>query len=114
MPTTAITKQTAPGQYPTAWGDLTFAAMDQANGNHFVSTGKELIIVRNDDAAAQTVTVTGSADPFGRTASIQKSINAAGLAIFGPLPSSYWANNSGQIVLTPSSNNLKVAIVTLP
>jgi hypothetical protein len=115
MPTTALTKITAPGRYPSAWTDLTFTAGDAVNGNHFVSTGKEFIIVRNNHATlARTVTIAGSADPFNRTASIVKSVAALGYAMFGPVPASYWANASGQIVLTPETTDIQFAIITLP
>ena len=114
MPTTAITKQAAPRAYPTAWSDLTLAAADATNENHFVASGKDLIIVKNDNAGAQTIEIDGTVDAYGRTVTVTKSIAAGAFAMFGPVPSAYWANSSGQIVLDPSHVDLKIAVISLP
>ncbi len=114
MGTTALTITTALGPYATTGLALPFEAMDLANGNHFVSSGKELLVVRNDDVAAQTITVVSVGGVEGRTGDITAfSIPAAAYAIFGPFPVHGWRNAAGNIEVTPSDVDLKAAVIKM-
>ncbi len=114
MGTTALTITEALGPYATTGLALPFEAMDNVNNNHFVSSGKELVIVRNDDAGAQTVTVTSVGGVEGRTGDITAfSIPIGDYAIFGPFPVHGWRDASGNIVLTPSTATLFVAVIKM-
>lgn len=70
MPRTALTVKTPPGPHPGAiaanGADFTWEVGDNVNGNDFTPTGEELLLVRNDDAGAQTVTITTAPDKFAR------------------------------------------------
>ena len=50
MATTLLTVTTLPGPYDTDGVTPTWDAGDDVNNNHFPSTGKEIVMVRNDDA----------------------------------------------------------------
>lgn len=75
MPNLAFAAQTALtisalkiNNYAVLAGDLnlTPVAMDAVNGNSFVSTGLEVLIFMNTDTVTHTVTITSTADNYGR------------------------------------------------
>jgi hypothetical protein len=119
MPRTVLTPQVVKGPYPGTVAadalDITWAAGDDVNGNEFAFTGRELILVRNDDAAAQTVTFLSSATPqFNRTADITAYSLAAGeYAAFwaGALPG--WVQSGSKFNIDLSDPDLKFAILRL-
>lgn len=115
MPRTNLAKTAAPGGYTDAGVVVTETAIDTVNGNQFVLTGNEIIIVRNTDVAQQTVTVTSVADPYGRTNDITGHAIAAGaLAVFGPFPAIGWKQTDGMLYISGSSANLRVSVIKLP
>lgn len=119
MPRTALTAVQPKGPYPGTVAanalDVAFVASDNVNGNYFVGTGKELILVHNTDAGAQTFTITSAADPYGRTANISAYSLAAGefgMFWLGNLVG--WDQGGGQIYLDSSDANIEYAIVRIP
>lgn len=120
MPRTSFTIINAPGSYlaSIAADDLDFAweAGDVANNNQFASTGKELILVRNDDVGAQTFTIVSIADPqLKRTGDVTDySVGAGEYAIFGPVEAKGWRQTDGNVYINPSDANLFFAIIRLP
>ena len=111
-----ITVQSLVGKYPATplgAGDaaITFQAMELA-GDTFSNTGKEIILVRNDDAGAVTLTITGVVDEKNRTGDIDAySIPAGEYAAFGPFPIQGWNDSNGKLNLTASDVDLKVAVL---
>jgi len=117
MARTALTVTTAPGAYPTAGVALTWDSADASNGNDFVFTGRELILVRNAHAStAKTVTLTSAADPQGRSGDITAESLAAGVVrCFGPFRNKTgWNQSGGKFHLTAEDNNIKFAVIRLP
>lgn len=115
MATTVLVKTAMPGPYGTAGVAITWAAADVANGNHFVHTGKEILLARNDDVGPQTVTVTSENDPQGRTGDITTdSIAASAYATYQKFPVSGWRNTAGNIVIAASDANIFLAVLQLP
>ncbi len=112
----AITVQSLIGKYPATpvsadAADITFAAMELA-GDTFANTGKEIILVRNDDAGAVTLTITSQVDTFNRLGTISAyPIGAGEYAAFGPFPVSGWNDSSGNLNLLASDVDLKVAVL---
>lgn len=45
---------------------ITFTSCDNVNGNSFVATGQEILLVQNTDSATHTFTVSSTADNYGR------------------------------------------------
>lgn len=118
MPRTALPITTATGAYPGTVAanaaDFTWQAGDATNLNSFVSTGAELLLVRNDNASAQTVSVLSVADSFARTGDITSySVDAGEYATFGPFPTAGWRQSDGTVHIDPSHTDLKFAVVKL-
>ena len=102
MARTALTPITPPlsnglTYYPTTplsanSADVVFAAGDATNGNSVaITNGKTLIMARNTDASAQTITIASVADSFGRKGDITTySIGADEIAMFGPFQKPGW------------------------
>lgn len=121
MARTALTAQVPLGPYPTLplaalAAALTWAAVDNVNGNSVKSTGRELVLVNNTDVAAQTVTFASVASsPFNRTGDITTySIPASGFAMFGPFAVDGWRQSDGNLYINATSANVKVAVISLP
>lgn len=121
MPRTAITPVTPKGPFPgtVTAGQLTnaFTVSDVANGNSYVSTGREVIVVRNVNAGAQTFTLTSAPDPQSRTAHITAySLAAAGFALFYPGTNNPagWAQSDGTVQLDGAHVDIQWLIIRLP
>ncbi len=115
MARTLLTATVAPGQYPAAGVAATEAASDVANGNMFVSTGKELLVARNTDVSTHHVTVNSVADDKGRTGDITSEAIAAGaIRVYGPFAKSYWAQSNGNINCSADDATVKFTVIQLP
>ncbi|MBW2084435.1 MAG: hypothetical protein JRI54_00165 [Deltaproteobacteria bacterium] len=115
MARATLTKTNAPGYYASTGAALTLAAADVTNKNEFVSTGKELVVAQNTGASSGTVTINSTADPYGRTEDITDySIDAGGIAIFGPFPTLGWQQSDGKIYLEASTADIKFGVIVLP
>lgn len=111
---TVIGSTTAPNGFDVAPASFTWTAADNSNGNSFSSTGCEILLVNNTDAAAQTVTATSVPDQVGRTGDSTKLINATSYYVFQKFPVLGWKQSDGTIHLTASSANIKYAVIRLP
>lgn len=93
MPRTAIPVTEVPfsgGASPS------FVAADAANGMMYPNTGNVILIVRNTDTAAHTVSVQSASDEYGRTVTKQVSVaSGGGLAVLGPFRPEAFAQKSG-------------------
>lgn len=91
MPRTNI--PTVVAQRNKALNPLTWTPADAANNHVYTDAGETLLLMKNTDSAAKTVTVASVADPYyQRTGDIIITVPAAsggdpGMAVFG-LPSS--------------------------
>jgi len=117
---TAITVQQMLGPfaaYGAGLADFTFAAGTITDGDTFVCTGREILLVQNSDAAPQTITITSVDDEKGRSEDITAYSMAAGdFAVFGIglTNSSGWKSSSGTVRITVSDADMKVAVLRLP
>ena len=102
---------------PVPANDLDFSrtAGDITNLNSFKATGKELLLVRNDDVAAQTFTIKSVADPFKRV----QDITAYSLGIseeaafwFGDIQG--WRQPDGTVFIDPADADLKFSVMRIP
>jgi hypothetical protein len=102
---------------PVATGDvdLPFTAANTVDGNGIPATGREILIVKNTDAAPQTVTINSAPDSFGRLADIGPLALAPGATkLLGPFPRSGWLQGDGTIHLIASAATVMLAVVRLP
>lgn len=114
MPRTTLTTSAALGSYNHAGVALTMTAADVANGNQFVASGKDLLVIHNSGASSRTFTVTSVADAYGRTKDITTEAILAGVyKIVGPLELMGWQQTDGKIYLTADNAEVKFGIVRL-
>lgn len=118
----SLTVQTIKGGYPSlpvtanaadiVW---TAAGADFADGAAFDHTGREIILVRNDNVGAQTLTIDSVADEKGRTGDITTySVGAGEYAAFGPFPVAGWRQSDGDMNIVASAADVYLAIIRLP
>lgn len=104
---------------PPAAVEVVFTASNQTGGgNRFISTGREVVIVRNvnSGSTARTVTVTSRDDPYGRSEDLTAASVAAGAYRVLPFfKMEGWRDSStGYITLTGSHAELEIAVLRLP
>ena len=122
MARTTITGKTLPGSYPslqpTAGSlELTEYAPGTASDGVQVTLipKKTILIARNTNAGAQTVTVTSVADAQGRSGDITTySIAAGKLAAFGPFETEGWRQSDGNLYAVASHIDVKFSVLYLP
>lgn len=113
MARTELTKTDAPGGYAHTGQKLTFEAADTTNQNEFKASGKDLVVVRNDDTSAHTVTITSKSDPYNRTQDISAySVPAGETHIFGSFPRLGW-EQSGVIQCEADNSSVFFAVINL-
>ena len=122
MPRATLTPQTLQGTKPTAYAvaesaDITFEASQggfTTSGDEFVSSGNDIVICRNDQGGAQTITFYTAVDPFGLEDTIETySIGIGEYAIFGPFQTVPWRQTDGNIYLGTSHADIFIAIIAL-
>jgi|SRR6185437_1639788 len=110
--TVTVLKQ---NNYSVVAGDLavSLAASDATNGNSFVATGSEILLVQNTDAAAHTFTVSSVPDSLGRsdTSLSAYSVAANSFAAIQLSQLAGWIQPNGNVNLASSSALLKFAIL---
>jgi hypothetical protein len=74
IPNNPAFQLTSPGIVAALALDKTFQAADNVNGNAYVSSGNDLLIMYNSDSAAHTVTFNSVADAYGRFATLVYTI----------------------------------------
>ncbi len=112
-----ITVQTTLGRYPSLQpsanaADFTWAACDSVNFEQATLNGGEFILFRNDNAGAQTVTITSVVDGQNRTGDITTySIGIGEYAIFGPVPRTGWRQSDGNVYFQATANDVFCAVI---
>jgi len=84
-----------------------------AAGNYFVNTGKELLVVQNNDTAAITVTI-DSVTPcnYGFDHDVNVTVNAGETKYIGPFPVGRFNDDQRHVNITYSSTtNVQVAVI---
>lgn len=84
--------------------DKAFQASDNTNGNFFVSSGSDLLIVWNTDTNPHTFTIQSAADQFGRFQTVTYNILANAFAAVRITTQSIYTQANGQVILGTSSN----------
>ncbi len=84
-------------------------------GDTFRSTGREILIVRNDDVAQQTITITST--PESRTGRLghitTAAVAASGTGVFQMFPKDGW-EAGGLISVVVSDVDMKLAVLRAP
>jgi hypothetical protein len=103
--------------YGAGLADFTFAAGTITDGDNWVCSGRDLLVVRNTNVGAQTITIVSVDDETNRAGNITAYSLAAGdFAVFGVgLTNSLgWQGTGKKIRITVSHAEVVVAVLTLP
>ena len=120
MARTVLTTVTPVGPYVSLpisanSADFTFTAADNAAGNEFTATGKQILLVQNTDAGAQTFTISSVADALKRTGDVGPYSMAAGeFAAFLLTDQVGYHQSDGNIYLDASAATIKFCVLNLP
>ncbi len=86
-----------------------------ADGNQFIASGKDLILVEETAGAPQTITFSSVSCIHGRTGDIAAySIGSNEFAVFGAFNVEVLRQTDNKIYFEANSANVKVVVVTLP
>lgn len=118
---TALTVQNIKGPFEAIaanGADFTFAAGTITDGDTFVCTGREVLLVTNSDPTnPYTISIVSVDDEKGRAEDITTYSLAAGeFAAFGVglTNAKGWKSTAGTIRITVSNAAVKVAVLRLP
>lgn len=84
------------------------------DGAGFAHTGREVLLVRNGNAGAQTVSVSSVGDAKGRKADVTNFSFAAGEFGAIHLPVAGWRQPDGQLYIAASATDVAFAVLRLP
>lgn len=115
MPRTSLTKTVLAGSYPGTSVTPTFSAADVTNGNQFVATGKEMLLVRNVGATSRSITLNSASDAYAREADVTEAIAAGAYKVFGPFQLYGWAQESTlAFEINATHIDVEIAVLVLP
>ena len=112
---TVLTPNAVPASYATTGALLEWTEADTVNGNRFVNTGREILLVDNTGTDTVTVTVKSVADVFGRTGDAIRNVVAGTSAVFQMFPTAGWQQPDGYIYVDCTAvDDVKLAVIRLP
>jgi hypothetical protein len=116
MPRTALPVVNAPDTNASSLQAFVWTPADVANGNQFPHTGREVLLIRNNDAGAQTVTIDSVPDPsFGREKDITAvSIPATEMRVAPFFKPAGWRQTDGNLYVNGNHANIQFAVIRLP
>lgn len=115
MPRSTLAKTTLPGSYPGNSVTPTFTAADVDNGNQFIATGKEMLLVKNVGATTRSITLNSASDLYGREADITETVAAGALKLFGPFQLNGWAQATTYAFEVNATHvDVQIAVLVLP
>lgn len=96
--------------------DITFtnAGASFADGAGFAHTGRELLLIRNQNIAAQTVTISSVNDDKRRKGDITAFSLGIGEFAAIQLPIDGWRQPDGQLYFAASATDVAFAVLRLP
>lgn len=113
MPTTLLVSTPKTGSYATALSEITMAAADVGNGNHFKATNNDILIAWNSGAGSHAITLTSQLSNKNRLGTItDQSIGADEIFMFGPLFVDGW-QTGGVIEVSADNAEVKFGIINL-
>ena len=121
MAATVITVQQLLSPFPVtpltaSSADITFTALTVTEGDTFVCTGREVILISNG-TGTNTLTISSADDAYGRAEDITAySLAENDFSVFGVglTNAAGYKTSAGLIKMTPSSAEVKAAVLRLP
>lgn len=86
--------------------DKAFQVADVSNGNYFVSSGKDLLIVWNTDSSPHTFGIQSAPDQFGRFANITYTVAPNSFEAVIISSQAIYTQANGQVVLSASDAHI--------
>lgn len=80
----------------------------------FASTGKEIVMLRNDGAGTPTVTIESVGCPHGRQGDETIALGPSLYAVSQMFPTVGWRGSSGTVTITCADVNVKIAVLRVP
>jgi hypothetical protein len=114
MARTRLTPAEVPKTHPGGEVVYTWTAADTSNQNDFLLTGRETLLIKNEDASSQDVTITSVADPYGRTGDLTVTVAASDEVALHFSARDGWMQSDGALYLDTTSANISYAVLRLP
>lgn len=95
--------------------DLAWVDSNSGEGMSFPASGKDVILVKNDELAVQTVSIDAAPDSAGRDGAITDySIGPDEIAWFGVFDTNVWRQSDGMIDVSMSDDGVQIIVMRLP
>jgi hypothetical protein len=97
---------------PYVPGDLlvTFAS-DFVNGNYFIATGNEIVLVQNADSVTHNFTALSTPDHLGRTNDLIYPVAAGTIVALEFSVLEGWVQSDSSVSLNPTDTHIKFAVL---
>ncbi len=111
MPPTLLTNfasayQLTPAGVTQGQLDKAFQAADPLNGNYYISSGKDMLIVWNTDSSSHTFGIQSAADQFGRYATFSYTVAPNAFEVVVVTSQAIYTQPNGQVVLSASDAHI--------
>lgn len=93
--------------------DQSFVAADIVNGNYFVASGEDILVVQNTGDVSQTFTLFSAPDASGRFANVVYTVAAEGFAAVVINVASLYTMSDGTVQLNASSTTIQFLVMVL-
>jgi hypothetical protein len=114
MARTELTALDMPGALDIDGEDLTWEAADNTDKNYVDLTGREILLIRNDNVGVQTVTVHSAPDAMLREGDLVFTDIAAGAYAYGgPFGIAGWSIG-GQLHIDASVADVMFCVLRMP
>jgi hypothetical protein len=114
MARTRLTVVEAPKTHPG--GSVTYAweAADTTDQNDFLTTGREVLLIKSADAGSQDVVIASAPDAYGRSQDLTVAVAAGEEEAVAFLQRDGWMQPDGSIHLDCSVATISYAVIRLP
>ena len=115
MAWTRMTAVAAPKTHPGGSVVYTWTAHDTGDeGNDFLFTGREVLLIKSADAGPQDVTIVSAPDAYGRTQDLVITVAAGEERAVALLARDGWMQSDGAVRLECTVATISYAVIRLP
>jgi hypothetical protein len=113
MAKTTISPTTLPGSsYGVGFQDFVFTPADVVNGNQFLSTGKELLLMHNVNADSPPLS--HKVTLFKTQGKMEYNLAGGAYDCCGQIPTAGWKQTDTYVYVTADSAEIELAVLVLP
>jgi hypothetical protein len=114
MARTRLTVVQAAKTHPGSSAIYAWEAHDIVDDNDFLTTGREVLLIKSGDAGQQSVVITSAPDTYGRTGDLTVVIEAGEERAVAFMDRSGWMQPDGAIYLDCPVVTIEYAVIRLP